>query len=278
VWRITLIVLAAAGATGLGAQVAFRSKVDTALIDVLVTDRNVPVTGLTAQDFAIRDNGVTQDITHVITDASALSIVLLLDTSNSLSTSDLGHLQQSALTLARSLGMADELRLVTFSENVRFHGLIDAAALGPVFRGLQPKGDTVLRDSVVAGFQLTSRSDTRRPVLIVFSDGADTASWLQNEDVEMAAKRSWASLFAVTPRVGADPLIRTLSDLTGGEVLILDRDLASLPALFAQILDRLKRRYVLSFTPSSSAAGWHALEVRVRRSNVRVSARKGYLR
>ena len=45
-----------------------------------------------------------------------------------------------------------------------------------------------------------------------------------------------------------------------------------------QILERLRQRYLLAFTPSSSTPGWHRLDVRVRRPNVKVIARQGYTR
>ena len=41
---------------------------------------------------------------------------------------------------------------------------------------------------------------------------------------------------------------------------------------------RLRQRYLVAFTPTSSAAGWHELDVRVKRPNVTVLARRGYIR
>ena len=213
----------------------------------------------------------------VLGERAALSIVLLMDTSNSLSASDLGQLQKGAGELAGSLGVQDQLRLVTFSETAKFLGATTATTLNSVFRTIHPQGETALRDALIAGLELTSRSDTRRPVLIVFSDGADTASWFEIQDVERAAKQGWASLFAVTPRAGAYSMLRSLSELTGGEVLVLDQGLASLPAQLARILDKLRQRYVVAFDPSSAAIGWHELDVRVRRPG-QVTARKGYIR
>jgi hypothetical protein len=57
-----------------------------------------------------------------------------------------------------------------------------------------------------------------------------------------------------------------------------DRGLAALPATFRGILERLRQRYVLGFVPSSSVSGWHDLDVRVKRPNVKVVARRGYVR
>ncbi len=73
-------------------------------------------------------------------------------------------------------------------------------------------------------------------------------------------------------------MLRSLSDLTGGEVLVLDEGVASVPALFNRILDRLRQRYVVAFEPSSNSPGWHELDVKVRQARAQVVARKGYVR
>jgi len=49
----------------LGAQQVFRAGTQAVLVDVLVTDRNRPVAGLTTADFELRDNGVRQTIDSV---------------------------------------------------------------------------------------------------------------------------------------------------------------------------------------------------------------------
>ena len=39
----------------------------------------------------------------------------------------------------------------------------------------------------------------------------------------------------------------------------------------------MRARYVLTYTPISTAAGWHAVTVRVKTRGARVSARDGYV-
>ena len=260
------------------AQVVFRSQVDTVLLDVLVTDRGRPVPGLRPEDFEVRDNGVLQQVSHLLPEAASLSVHLLLDTSGSLTPRDLDHLRQGASALAGTLRRDDRMRLLTFTHLVRLHDVEDAAALGAVFEAQRPSGDTALNDALAAALRLADRPDTRRPVVIVFSDGADTASWLGAKDVDEAARQSWASVFAVTPRTIGQGLLRDIAELTGGEVLQLGPSLESLPAAFLQVFERARQRYLVAFTPASPAAGWHALDVRVKRSNARVVTRRGYVR
>ena len=259
-------------------QVVFRTQVDTVLLDVLPTERGRVLSNLRPEDIEIRDNGALQTITHLSSDAGFLNVYLLLDTSGSLTRADLRHLRQGALELAETLRRGDELRLLTFSQIVTLHGALDKTKLGAAFDRLEPLGDTSLHDTLIAGFRLADRQSSLRPVVIAFSDGADTYSWLTARNVDDAARMSWASFFAVTPRALSVPLLEQVAELTGGEVLKLTTDLSSLPQVFLQILERLRQRYLVAFTPTSSTRGWHELDVRVRRPNVRVLARKGYLR
>jgi VWFA-related protein len=259
-------------------QAVFRSKVDTVTLDVLATERGLAIPNLRAEDFVVRDNGVQQTLTHVTGEVSALALHLLLDISGSLSARDLANLQQGAAEVVRLARPDDRLRLVTFTDVVRLHDDVDAASLGPIFQKLKPDGDTALHDALAAGFRLADQPGSRRPVAIVFSDGADTASWMTARAIDEAAKRSWASVFAISPRAGPEPLLSDLASLTGGELIVLDRGLAGLPATLRGILERLRQRYLLAFTPTSNASGWHELEVRVKKPNAKVVARRGYLR
>jgi Ca-activated chloride channel family protein len=259
-------------------QAVFRSKVDTVTLDVLATNGGVTIPNLRAEDFTVRDDGVQQVVTHVSGDASALALHLLLDISGSLSARDLANLQQGAAEVVRLSRSDDRLRLVTFTDVVRLHDDVDAASIGPIFQSLKPEGDTALHDALAAAFHLGDQPGPRRPVAIVFSDGADTASWLNASAIDETAKRSWTSVFAISPRAGPEQLLSDLTDVTGGELIVLSRGLAGLPDTLRGILERLRQRYLLAFTPTSSASGWHELEVRVKKPNAKVVARRGYLR
>jgi uncharacterized protein YegL len=212
-------------------QAVFRSQVDTVLLDVLATDRRGVVPNLRAADFEVRDNGVIQTLTHVSGEVAPLGVFLLLDTSGSLSPRELDHLRQGATAVASTLRTGDELRLITFSHYVTLHGLIDSDALARIFGRLEPLGETALHDALTAGFRLSERQDTKRPVVIAFSDGADTASWMTEKNVDDAARQSWAAFFAATPRAAAVPIFGDLASLTGGVTLTLDADFANLHAI-----------------------------------------------
>ena len=259
-------------------QAVFRSQTDSVLLDVLATDRSGVIQNLGAADIEVRDNGVLQALTLVSGDVAPLSVSLLLDTSGSLSPRELENLRRGASAVAMSLRPGDELRLATFSQHVVLHGLVDTSTVARIFSRLEPLGETALHDALTVGFRLSERQDTKRPVVIAFSDGEDTASWMTRKNVDDAAKQSWAAFFAATPRGSAAPIFSDLASLTGGTTLVLNAGFENLPESFLQILERVRQRYLLAFTPTSNAAGWHELDVRVKKPNARVVARRGYLR
>ena len=251
--RIAVALLAVLVTTAGRDQAIFRSQVDSVLLDVLATDRTGVIQNLRPADFEVRDNGVLQTLTLASGDVAPLSVSLLLDTSGSLSTRELENLRRGATAVATSLRPGDELRLVTFSQHVVLHGLVDTGTVARIFSRLEPLGETALNDALTAGFRLSERQDSKRPVVIAFSDGDDTASWMTAKNVDDAAKQSWAAFFAATPRGVSAPIFSDLASLTGGTTVVAERGLresarklsadsrARPPALPARLLADVER-------------------------------------
>jgi VWFA-related protein len=124
---------------------------------------------------------------------------------------------------------------------------------------------------------MVGESDVGRSLVIVFSDGLDTASWLTADAVVDVAKRSDVVVYAVSVRSPQKPdFLRDLTSTTGGRLLEVEKT-TSLDAIFLGVLEEFRRRYLVSYTPRGVApTGWHRLDVRVKR-NATVKARPGYL-
>jgi VWFA-related protein len=141
---------------------------------------------------------------------------------------------------------------------------------------VQPLGDTALVDGVYATLMLDPQ-DRGRNLLLVFSDGLDTASWLTPESVLDSAKRSEFVVYGVSSRGPEDSkFLEDLSELTGGATLKIEST-KDLSAAFLKILDEFRQRYLISYSPTGVANnGWHRLEVRVKGRRVSVKSRAGY--
>ena len=255
----------------------FSSRVKAVRVDVLVTDNGQPVRGLGPADFDIRDNGVLQRADFVSFEQIPLNLVLAFDMSDSVVAERLERLRTAASAILRGLTSRDQSALVTFSHVVRLGARLstDAAAVQSALTRLSGGGSTSLIDGVYAGMQV-GESDAGRELLVIFSDGLDTASWLPASAVIDAAKRSDLVAYAVSVRSPAKPeFLRELTSTTGGRLFEIEKT-ENLESIFVGILQEFRQRYLVSYTPTGVAAsGWHKLDVRVKRAGT-VKARPGY--
>ena len=259
-------------------QPTFSAKREAVRVDVLVTDRGKLVTGLTAADFELRDNGVPQAIDLVSFQQIPLNVFLALDTSASVSGERLTHLQTAGHALLDRLAKDDRSALLTFSQTIlRREALTGTTArVREALTDVQPSGDTALVDGAYAAIMLDP-ADGGRNLLLVFSDGLDTASWLTPEQVLESAKRSDFVVYGVSSRGSEDAkFLEDLTEVTGGATLKI-ASTQELSATFLKILDEFRQRYLISYSPTGVApSGWHRLEVRVKGRRVTVKSRAGY--
>jgi VWFA-related protein len=273
----TLFLAAGVIGTARAQQATFSSRIDAVRVDVLVSDANGPIRGLGPADFEVRDNGVLQQIDLVSFEQVPLNVVLALDMSDSVAGDRLDRLRAAGAAILAGLQTGDQAALVTFSHVVRLAAKL-SADIGTVRTALaraSGEGSTSLVDGVFMGIQVGA-SDAGRELLIVFSDGLDTASWLSADKVLDVAKRADAVTYAVSVRSHARPdFLRDLASFTGGRLFEVERT-ERLDSVFLQILQEFRQRYLISYTPRGVAKeGWHKLEVRVRRGGT-VKARPGY--
>ena len=281
VLRVSLIALGVvvvlAPANGLARRQTFTSRIDAVRVDVLVTENGRPVQGLAPSDFEVFDNGVRQRVDLASFEQIPLNVVLALDNSASLQGLRLGHLQTAGMRVLEGLKPGDRAALVSFSHVVSpSQGLTeDLDRVRAALEQVRGEGLTSLIDASHAGM-LLGESDAGRSLLIVFSDGVDTASWLSADAVVETARRGDVVVYAVEVGEQRASFLRDLSEVTGGRLFSIEstRDLA---ATFARILEEFRMRYLVSYSPQGVApGGWHRLEVRARQRGLTVKARPGY--
>ena len=288
--------------TGVGQT--FRTSVDAVAVDVLVTRNGRPVLGLTADDFTLLDNDVPQQIESVLLEDVPITLLLVLDTSGSVVGAPLAQLLTAAEAVAEALRPDDRVGLVTFSHNVRV--VVEPpslpASLPDALRRVRATGGTALYDATFAAFALRERT-VGRTLMLVFSDGDDTTSWLDPRDVlntaqrsdvvvyavnlagvapdswqERQGRRSARRWFATEPHLFRGQYLPVLAEETGGSVFVA-QDTGRLRAAFARVVDEFRRRYLLTYAPTGvELSGWHELDVRVEGRGRDVQARRGYLR
>lgn len=260
-------------------RATFSSRVEAVRIDVLVTDKGQPVLGLKPADFEVLDNGVPQQITLASFEQIPLNVVLALDMSESVTGDPLRHLQSASGALLEGLRGEDRAALVTFSHIVALGSDLtkDLGAVRKAFDRTRPSGETALIDASYAAITL-GESDVGRALVIVFSDGVDTSSWLTAQAVLETAKRTDAVVYGVS--AGAPKktnFLRDLSTATGGTSFEVEST-KDLSATFVKILEEFRHRYLVSYSPTGvERGGWHKVDVRVPGKKFTIKARPGYL-
>jgi len=260
-------------------QEIFRSGALAVRADVSVTDGRKPVTGLSASDFELRDEGVLQSVSLVDAEDVPLNVILALDTSASTSGTRLSDLVSAAQTLLAGLRPADRAALTTFSHAVTplVAPTDDLSRITAALSQTSASGRTAVMDGVYVA--LTSAlGQPGRSLVVVYTDGADISSWLDQRDVVESAQRSNAVVYAVTTQAGARAInaLEAVANATGGDLLRIS-ETTQLREAFQTILQGFRSRYILAYSPTGvTAGGFHRLDVKVKRRGLSVKARPGY--
>ena len=255
----------------------FTARRDLVRLDVSVTDRGKPITGLQAGDFTVVDNGVPQKVEYLSFDELALNIVLAFDASGSVAGPRLTDLRAAGHAVLDQLRPDDRAAFVSFSHAVSL-GSDLTSDLASVRRAIDASGATGLTsivDAAFAGLTLGA-SDTGRSLMLVFSDGVDTSSWLEPKAVIDAAKRSNVVVFGVTAAKSRDPFLKDLAEASGGDLAEVQKT-SELRSTFVKLLAEYRLRYIVGYSPTGvTAGGWHKVQVSVPRRNASIKARDGY--
>jgi len=250
-------------------QPTFRTAIDLVHFGVTVVDKQGrPVTGLTANDFELVENGKKQALRFFAAGdpaaAPALHIGLLLDTSGSM-TDDLRDARTAAIKFVNAL---DE-HLV---ERIRMR---------------KPDGWTALYDALGLYLNGAQEQDGQK-ILVLYTDGGDTRSSLTFHDALDLLKASDVTVYAVGylehqssgTRTQQRMELERFSGITGGQAYFPmgGKDLED---VFGKIRQEIAARYSLGYVSSDprTDGAWREVEIKLLRpglKGVRLRTRAGY--
>jgi VWFA-related protein len=263
----------------------FRSSSQTVAIYATVTDQDGRlVPDLQQEHFEVLDNLQPRPITLFKSDIQPITVVVMLDTSGSM-TMNLDLLKQAAERFVTRLLPADQARIGSFSEKIIISPTFthDRDELIRILHNdIQFGNPTFLWDAIDESMTALSRESGRR-VVLVFTDGEDDRSQrrdfkdvltrAQNEDFMIYAIGLESHFLGQTTR--PDRHLRQLAEATGGGYFELTRT-ADLNATFTRVADELHRQYVLGIDAELDGTV-HALDVRVKVPGMTARSRKSYL-
>jgi Ca-activated chloride channel family protein len=268
----------------------FGSEVGVVRLDVTVVQPDGRfVTDLREADFEILEDGARQAVASFLRQELPVSLVLLVDAS--ISVADRMPVARAATKeFAGTLRPDDEVRVVAFNDGVSVLQELtsDRQALRRAIEGISAGGATALYNALYSTFKTLppafSDGRLRRRVIVLLSDGEDTASLVWEEQVLELVRRREATVHVIALRRESDAsnrsarLLRLLSLESGGEVHHPGsiRDLAS---VYERIGDELRSQYTVGYVSKNPAKDgrWRRIELRVRgRKDLQVRHRTGY--
>ncbi len=295
----------------------FRVKVDMVVLSFTVTDsKGRYVNGLKPDDFRILEDGIPQRINtfaegnrpplQILDDGTARPLVtaqadperggiatdafvgtnvfILFDTSNYMYRGFV-YASDAIADFVRGLDRADSVAVYTFSRN-----LTRAASLtrdrGEALQGLRKAvaGDEA---ALYNALLLTLRDAAKVPgrkVIIVFSNGPDSASMVAPDDVRAVAEDEGIPIYVIsTSDASRDPIstgvFRRLASRTGGKSFFA-RTWQKQVEAFEAIREDLGNSYTVTYYPAPNPnEGFRRITVEIKSDvarRYRVSARPGY--
>jgi Ca-activated chloride channel family protein len=254
------------------------------LVEVYATVSNrqgEPVAGLTAADFAVAEDGVPQSIAAFAAGDLSLAVAIGIDRSFSMGgkANRLGLARSGARTLVGVLRRDDRVMVPAIGSETSIVARLDGdreTALSAIDR-LDAWGTTPLYDATLGALDAIQPARGRR-ALVLLSDGHDRYSTTAAADLIDRARRHDVLIYPIAIGAGRPAVFAELAVATGGRSFVATDENAVNAAVTA-VENELRLQYLLGYVPARERVGtpsWRAIEVTVRRPDLRVRAREGY--
>ena len=282
--------LAALAATALAAQQpTFKAGSGvTVSLPTIVLDREGRISPDLEQDqFTVLDNGKPQPITIFQNSAEPFTVVTMLDFSASM-TGNLARLKAATEQFILRLLPADKGQVGAFSDKIQFSGTFtnDRDDLIGALDDLQFGNPTRLYDAVYASIDELKEVQGRK-VVLVFTDGDDTASRLGAGDVADSARDRDVMIYAIglsseyfdgisRRSTRPDRGLKKLAEETGGGYFELKKA-DELAPTFTRVAQELHSLYTIGFVAPVLDGKEHRVEVKMKQPGMTARTRRTYI-
>jgi VWFA-related protein len=282
----------------------FRSGVQLVLADVSVMKGRALLTGLTAGDFEVTDNGAIQHIESIHDVSMPLDVSLVVDATwltlglvgGQIGPSGTRSLLDNARQLAALLGPDDRLSVITFSNTVEetrpmspIGSAPDEISLANTTTWSLDERPRITR-AVLTALTAPVAAD-RRHIVLAFSAARGALDAPSGKPLVEVAARADALLYGVLnppvydqahvpyefhpSEIPIRDAITRASEATGGKTS-LTGDIVS---TFRSVLKEFRQRYVLRYSLHGvPSRGWHNIVVKVPSCpSCTIQARRGYM-
>jgi Ca-activated chloride channel homolog len=269
----------------------FRISTNTVAMYATVTDSDKRlVTDLVEDDFEVYDNGKLQTITSFDNKPLPITVIVMLDTSGSM-TIALDLVKRAAEEFLMRLLPEDQGMVGAFNDKIQFlpdgEFTSNRDVLIRSLKDLDFGYPTRLYDAVNQSMAQLKGIPGRR-VVLVFTDGDDNASKVGSGDVTDRARVEETMIYSIgletvyfngqqRVRSSPDRGLKKLSEETGGGFFLLKKT-DELGPTFTRVAQELHSQYVLGFNPQVLDGKIHKLELKIKQKpSMTARARKSYV-
>ena len=288
---LTIITCAAWFGSAAAAQAPFRGGVDLVSLNVTVSEGQRYVTDLEEADFEVFEDGIKQQTTFFSKVQQPIALAVLLDTSASME-GKLETAQEAAIGFARRIRPRDLMEVIDFDAQVTILQAFtnDVGALERAIRQASVNGSTSLYNAIYISLKDLKKArsgdpEIRREAIVVLSDGDDTSSLVDYDEVLDVAKRSNTAIYAIGLKQSAGArdfrqaefVLKQLAQETGGRAFF-PGTVAELVKIYEQISQELSSQYALGYVSKNQArnGAWRRVSVRIARPGLVGRTRLGY--
>ena len=265
-------------------------KTGTQVVSLFVTVADAQkrlVPDLTKEDFDVFDNEKPQPITYFDNSIHPITVVVMLDTSGSM-TLTIDLLKRAAEQFLIRLLPDDKAKVGAFNDKVQISSRFtnNRDQLISSVMDLDYGNGTRLWDAIGLSLDELKGVEGRR-VILVFTDGDDTASKVGLGNVIDRARADEVMVYAIgleseyfngqrQVRSRPDGGLRKIADETGGGYFELKKT-SDLAPTFTKVASELHSQYVIGFTPTLLDNRVHKLMVKVKPAGLTARARRSYV-
>jgi VWFA-related protein len=253
------------------------------LYTTVLDRRGNPIEGLGMADFEVNEQGRPQQLLRCEwVENLPIHAAVTLDVSISM-VEELAEVERAALRFFEQLVTPrDRAAVMTFADrpNLAVPFTNDRSVLAGGLAGLAAEGHTALYDSVIYALWYFSGIKGKR-VLVLLSDGEDSASRYRFEDALDYARRSGVAIYAIGLGLptGADVArlaLRRLAEETGGRAFFVSRG-SNLDEVYHTIESELRAQYLLAYQSDGTEPGFREVKVKVDRPGAEATTMRGYI-
>ena len=261
-------------------------KAGTQVVSLFVTVADAQkrlVPDLTKDDFEVFDNEKPQAITYFDNSIHPITVVVMLDTSGSM-TLTIDLLKRAAEQFLIRLLPDDKAKVGAFNDKVQISARFsnNRDQLISAVKDLDYGNGTRLWDAVAMSLDELKGVDGRK-VILIFTDGDDTSSKVGLGSMIDRSRAEEVMVYAIglesqfmNQRTKPDGGLRKIADETGGGYFELKKT-ADLAPTFTKVASELHSQYVIGFSPTQLDNRVHKLAVKMKPAGLTARARKSYV-